>query len=145
MSQITCIGAGYVGGPTMAMLALHCPEHDFTVVDINEERIQRWSSDNLPIYEPGLLEVVRQARDRNLFFSNDIPTAIQQADIIFVAVNTPTKTFGEGAGKAADLQYWEKTARNILKHARQPEVIVVEKSTLGPYCGGNVTDSIFWF
>ena len=130
MSQITCIGAGYVGGPTMAMLALHCPEHNFTVVDINEERIQRWSSDNLPIYEPGLLEVVRQARDRNLFFSNDIPTAIQQADIIFVAVNTPTKTFGEGAGKAADLQYWEKTARDILTHARQPEVIVVEKSTL---------------
>ncbi len=68
MSQITCIGAGYVGGPTMAMLALHCPEHNFTVVDINEERIQRWSSDNLPIYEPGLLEVVRQARGRNLLF-----------------------------------------------------------------------------
>ena len=98
MSQIACIGAGYVGGPTMAMLALHCPEHNFTVVDINEERIQRWSSNNLPIYEPGLLEVVRQARGRNLFFSNDIPKAIQQADIIFVAVNTPTKAFGEGAG-----------------------------------------------
>jgi len=130
MSQIACIGAGYVGGPTMAMLALHCPEHNFTVVDINEERIQRWSSDNLPIYEPGLLEVVQQARGRNLFFSNDIPAAIQQADIIFVAVNTPTKAFGEGAGKAADLQYWEKTARDILTHARQPEVIVVEKSTL---------------
>jgi UDPglucose 6-dehydrogenase len=130
MSQIACIGAGYVGGPTMAMLALHCPEHRFTVVDINEERIQRWSSDNLPIYEPGLLEVVQQARGRNLFFSNDIPAAIQQADIIFVAVNTPTKAFGEGAGKAADLQYWEKTARDILTHARQPEVIVVEKSTL---------------
>ena len=130
MSHITCIGAGYVGGPTMAMLALHCPEHQFTVVDINEERIQRWDSDNLPIYEPGLLEVVRQARGRNLSFSTNIPKAIEKADIIFVAVNTPTKQFGEGAGKAADLQYWEKTARDILKHARRPEVIVVEKSTL---------------
>jgi UDPglucose 6-dehydrogenase len=130
MSNITCIGAGYVGGPTMAMLAKYCPEHQFTVVDINAERIRRWDSDNLPIYEPGLLAVVQEARGRNLSFSTDVHAAIQDADLIFVAVNTPTKMFGEGAGKAADLQYWEKTARDILEHARRPEVIVVEKSTL---------------
>jgi UDPglucose 6-dehydrogenase len=130
MANITCIGAGYVGGPTMAAIAKHCPEHQVTVVDINSERIARWDSDDLPIYEPGLLEVVQEARGRNLFFSTDIPQAIAEADILFVSVNTPTKMFGEGAGKAADLQYWEKTARDILQYARKPEVVVVEKSTL---------------
>ncbi len=130
MANITCIGAGYVGGPTMAAIAKHCPEHQVTVVDLNQARIDRWNTDDLPIYEPGLLEVVQEARGRNLFFSTDIPQAIAEADILFVSVNTPTKEFGEGAGKAADLQYWEKTARDILKHARRPEVVVVEKSTL---------------
>ena len=130
MSNILCIGAGYVGGPTMAMIAKNCPEHTVTVVDINRERIERWNSNDLPIFEPGLLEVVKQIRDKNLFFHTDIAGAIAEADIIFVSVNTPTKKFGEGAGKAADMQYWEKTARDILKNCRKPEVIVVEKSTL---------------
>ena len=130
MSNILCIGAGYVGGPTMAMIAKNCPEHSVTVVDINQERIERWNSNDLPIFEPGLLEVVQQTRGKNLFFHTDIAGAIAEADIIFVSVNTPTKKFGEGAGKAADLQYWEKTSRDILQNSRKPEVIVVEKSTL---------------
>ena len=130
MSNILCIGAGYVGGPTMAMIAKNCPEHTVTVVDINQERIERWNSNDLPIFEPGLLEVVQKTRDKNLFFHTDIAGAIAEADIIFVSVNTPTKKFGEGAGKAADLQYWEKTSRDILQNSRKPEVIVVEKSTL---------------
>ena len=130
MSNILCIGAGYVGGPTMAMIAKNCPEHTVTVVDINQERIERWNSNDLPIFEPGLLAVVQQTRGKNLFFHTDIAGAIAEADIIFVSVNTPTKKFGEGAGKAADLQYWEKTSRDILQNSRKPEVIVVEKSTL---------------
>ena len=130
MSNILCIGAGYVGGPTMAMIAKNCPEHKITVVDINQERIDCWNSDELPIYEPGLLDVVRLARGRNLFFQTDVAQAIIDAEIIFVSVNTPTKMFGEGAGKAADLQFWEKTARDILDNCRKPNVIVVEKSTL---------------
>ena len=130
MSNILCIGAGYVGGPTMAMIAKNCPEHKITVVDINQERIDCWNSDDLPIYEPGLLDIVRLARGRNLFFQTDIAQAITDAEIIFVSVNTPTKMFGEGAGKAADLQFWEKTARDILDNCRKPNVIVVEKSTL---------------
>ena len=107
---ILCIGAGYVGGPTMAIIADNCPEYKVIVVDKNEARIKAWQSDTLPIYEPGLDEVVKRARGRNLFFSTDIFGGIKEADIIFVSVNTPTKTFGAGAGKAADLQYWEKTA-----------------------------------
>ena len=130
MSNILCIGAGYVGGPTMAMIAKNCPEHSVNVVDINQERIECWNSNDLPIFEPGLLEVVQQTRGKNLFFHTDIAGAIAEADIIFVSVNTPTKMFGEGAGKAADLQYWEKTSRDILQNSRKPEVIVVEKSTL---------------
>jgi UDPglucose 6-dehydrogenase len=127
--KILCIGAGYVGGPTMAMIAAKCPEYKITVVDINEDRIAAWKSDNLPIYEPGLLEVVQTARERNLFFSTEINENIREADIIFVSVNTPTKTFGVGAGKAADLQYWEKTARNIVQ-ASESDKVIVEKSTL---------------
>ena len=130
MSNILCIGAGYVGGPTMAMIAKYCPEHTITIVDINQKRIDRWNSDDLPIFEPGLLEVVQQTRGKNLFFQTDIAGAISEADIIFVSVNTPTKKFGEGAGKAADLQYWEKTSRDILQNSRKLDVIVVEKSTL---------------
>jgi len=128
-SHILCIGAGYVGGPTMAMIAARCPHLKVTVVDINEARIAAWNSDDLPIYEPGLDDVVRAARGRNLFFSTDIAGAIRDADVIFVSVNTPTKTFGQGAGFAADLQYWEKTARQILAHSTRDK-IVVEKSTL---------------
>lgn len=127
--NILCIGAGYVGGPTMAMIAKKCPDRKVTVVDINAERIKAWQSDKLPIYEPGLAEVVRETLNRNLFFSTDVEKAIEEADIIFVAVNTPTKTFGEGAGCAADLQYWEKTARQI-KDCSKSDKIVVEKSTL---------------
>ncbi len=127
--NILCIGAGYVGGPTMAMIARKCPEIKVTVVDVNPERIAAWQSDTLPIYEPDLKEVVDACRGRNLFFSTDVDGAIAAADVIFVSVNTPTKTFGQGAGRAADLQYWEKTARQILAHSASDK-IVVEKSTL---------------
>ncbi|MGC9975930.1 MAG: nucleotide sugar dehydrogenase [Syntrophales bacterium] len=127
--NILCIGAGYVGGPTMAMIAYKCPQYRVTVVDINPFRIAEWNSDNLPIYEPGLDDIVRTTRGKNLFFSTDIEGGIRNNDIIFVSVNTPTKTFGAGAGMAADLQYWEKTARQILQHS-QSSKIVVEKSTL---------------
>ena len=129
MANILCIGAGYVGGPTMAVIARHCPEHRVVVVDINEAKIAAWQSDHLPIYEPGLEEIVFGIRGRNLLFSTEINRHIAEADVIFVSVNTPTKTFGQGAGKAADLQYWEKTARQILEHSTTPK-IVVEKSTL---------------
>ena len=127
--HVLCIGAGYVGGPTMAMIAAKCPTYKVTVVDINEARIAAWQTDELPIYEPGLLEVVQEARGRNLFFSTDVEAGIKEADIIFVSVNTPTKTFGRGAGKAADLQFWEKTARQIRECSTSSK-IVVEKSTL---------------
>jgi len=127
--NILCIGAGYVGGPTMAVIAAKCPQYKVTVVDIDKEKIHRWNSDNLPIYEPGLDELVKKTRDKNLFFSIEIEEGIKNADIIFVSVNTPTKTFGQGAGKAADLQYWERTARQILASADRSKIIV-EKSTL---------------
>jgi UDPglucose 6-dehydrogenase len=127
--NVLCIGAGYVGGPTMAVIADRSIGTTVHVVDINAARIAAWNSDELPIYEPGLLEVVKRARGRNLFFSTDIEAGIAAADIIFVSVNTPTKTFGEGAGRAADLQYWEKTARQILACSDRNKV-VVEKSTL---------------
>ncbi|HZR08664.1 MAG TPA: nucleotide sugar dehydrogenase [Myxococcales bacterium] len=127
--RILCIGAGHVGGPTMSVIAARCPQYEVTVVDVNPERVRAWQSDDLPIYEPGLLEVVREARGRNLFFGTDVAAAIDRAEVIFVSVNTPTKTFGEGAGKAPDLQYWEKTARTIVDASRANK-IVVEKSTL---------------
>jgi UDPglucose 6-dehydrogenase len=129
MANILCIGAGHVGGPTMAVIAKHCPEHRVVLVDINAAKIAAWQSDQMPIYEPGLKEIVLGARDKNLFFSTDIERHISEADIIFVSVNTPTKTFGQGAGKAADLRYWERTARQILESSTSPK-IVVEKSTL---------------
>jgi len=127
--RILCIGAGYVGGPTMAMIAAKCPQYKVTVVDINKDKINAWKSDDLPIYEPGLLEVVKQARGRNLFFTTELEKNIKELEIIFVSVNTPTKTFGEGAGKSADLQYWEKCARDI-RGAAESDKIIVEKSTL---------------
>lgn len=113
----------------MAVIADKCPHVDVTVVDINAARISAWNGPDLPIYEPGLDEVVRRARGRNLFFSTDIAGGIRESDIIFVSVNTPTKMFGEGAGRAADLQYWELTARQILANSRSNK-IVIEKSTL---------------
>lgn len=127
--RILCIGAGYVGGPTMAMIARKCADYTVTVVDVDAARIRAWQSDKLPIYEPGLDELVSVCRDRNLFFSEDVAGNIEQADIIFVSVNTPTKKSGHGAGRAPDLQYWEKTAREILSNAKTDK-IVIEKSTL---------------
>ncbi|RMF40129.1 MAG: UDP-glucose 6-dehydrogenase [Planctomycetota bacterium] len=127
--KICCIGAGYVGGPTMAMIAKQCPDIDVHVVDINPARIQAWNSDELPVYEPGLDDVVRQARGRNLTFSTQVEEAIAAADMIFISVNTPTKTFGMGAGRAANLEFVEKCARQIAKVSRGHK-IVVEKSTL---------------
>ena len=127
--DIVCIGAGYIGGPTMAVIALKNPGRKVYVVDIDRARIDAWNSENLPIFEPGLKEVVEQVRGRNLFFSTDIEGCIKKCDIIFVGVNTPTKMFGRGAGRASDLQYWEATARNIAKWAENDK-IVVEKSTL---------------
>lgn len=127
--KILCIGAGYVGAPSMIMIACKCPDYKVTVVDINHQRINAWNSDRLPVYEPGLDSLIRQSRGRNLFFSTDVEKGISENDIIFVCVNTPTKTFGAGAGMAADLQYWEKTARQILDNS-QSSKIVIEKSTL---------------
>jgi UDPglucose 6-dehydrogenase len=127
--NILCIGAGYVGGPSMAMIAYKCPDCRVTVVDISPERIDAWNSAELPVYEPGLDEIVKKTRGKNLFFAEDIENQIKENDIIFVSVNTPTKMFGAGAGMAADLQYWEKTARQILKYSQSPK-IVIEKSTL---------------
>lgn len=127
--RICCIGAGYVGGPTMAMIAAKCPDIRVDVVDLNEERIAAWNTDELPIYEPGLLEVVKQARGKNLFFSTETDEAIADADIIFVSVGTPTKTYGMGAGRAADLCYIEGAARMIARVAKGPKIIV-EKSTI---------------
>ena len=129
IKKILCIGAGYVGGPTMAVIAKHCPDIRVVVTDINAERVRAWQSGTPPIYEPGLDEILRAALGKNLSFSGEINRAIADAEMIFVSVNTPTKTFGQGAGRAADLQYWEQTARSILQHARG-ETIVVEKSTL---------------
>ena len=127
--KIVCVGAGYVGGPTMVVIANKCPDYKVTVVDISEERINAWNSDELPIYEPGLKDRVDKARGKNLFFSTDIDGNIAEADIIFVSVHTPTKTFGEGAGKASDLQYIEQTARRIKENSTSSKIIV-EKSTL---------------
>jgi len=126
--RILCIGAGYVGGPTMAVIASKCPRYSVTVVDVDQGRVDAWNSGKPPIYEPGLDEVVRQGLGRNLFFTTDIARGIRENDIIFVSVNTPTKTFGAGAGLAADLQYWELAARQILEHADSSK-IVIEKST----------------
>lgn len=127
--KVCCIGAGYVGGPTMAVIAQKCPHIEVTVVDINEQRIAEWNSDQLPIYEPGLDAVVQECRGKNLFFSSDVDKAILESDMIFLSVNTPTKTNGIGAGRAADLRYVENCARQIAKVA-QGDKIVVEKSTL---------------
>jgi len=132
VTKICCIGAGYVGGPTMAVIAQKCPHIQVIVVDLNEQRIKDWNdadTNNIPIYEPGLSEIVAEARGRNLFFSTDVETAIDEAQIIFISVNTPTKTYGIGKGMAADLKYIELCARQIAKVVKGDK-IVVEKSTL---------------
>lgn len=132
IKNICCIGAGYVGGPTMAVIAQKCPHIKVTVVDLNEKRITAWNDkdvNNIPIYEPGLSDVVAEARGRNLFFSTEVDKAIDEADMIFISVNTPTKTYGVGKGMAADLKYIELCARQIARVAKNDK-IVVEKSTL---------------
>lgn len=132
IKKICCIGAGYVGGPTMAVIAQQCPHIEVNVVDINPERIAAWNDENLdklPIYEPGLSEVVADARGRNLFFSTDIEKHIRESEMIFISVNTPTKTYGIGKGQAADLRFVELCARQIADLATEDK-IVVEKSTL---------------
>ncbi|MBL6590161.1 MAG: nucleotide sugar dehydrogenase [Flavobacteriaceae bacterium] len=131
VKNICCIGAGYVGGPTMAVIALKCPHINVTVVDANPEKIKAWNGplEKLPVFEPGLAEVVKEARGRNLFFSEDIAGNIEKAEMIFMAVNTPTKTQGEGAGMAADLRYIEACACDIAKYSKSDK-IVIEKSTL---------------
>ncbi|MBU2018035.1 MAG: UDP-glucose 6-dehydrogenase [Bacteroidetes bacterium] len=132
IKNICCIGAGYVGGPTMSVIAFKCPEIKVTVVDINEKRIAAWNDEDvskLPVYEPGLDEVVKQARGKNLFFSTEVDKAIDEADMIFISVNTPTKTYGIGKGMAADLKYIELCARQIASVAKTDKIIV-EKSTL---------------
>lgn len=132
IKNICCIGAGYVGGPTMAIIAQKCPSIIVKVVDINEERIAAWNNEDvakIPIYEPGLSEIVAESRGRNLFFSTEVDKAIDEADMIFISVNTPTKTYGVGKGMAADLKYIELCARQIARVAKTNK-IVVEKSTL---------------
>jgi len=132
IKNICCIGAGYVGGPTMSVIASQCPEIKVTVVDINKSRIDAWNNEDLsklPVYEPGLAEVVLGARNKNLFFSTDVESAIIEADMIFISVNTPTKTYGIGKGMAADLKYIELCARQIAEVATTDKIIV-EKSTL---------------
>jgi len=127
--KICCIGAGYVGGPTMAMIAHKCSDTEVTVVDLNAERIAAWNSGDLPIYEPGLEEIVSQNRDKNLFFSTDVEEKIRAADVIFISVNTPTKDYGSGSGQAADLRFVESCARGIAR-AGGGDKVVVEKSTV---------------
>ena len=132
IKNICCIGAGYVGGPTMAVIALKCPNIEVNVVDINKDKISLWNSDDLsklPVNEPGLAEIIKTTRNKNLFFSNNIDTAIKDAEIIFLAVNTPTIQEGPGKGKAADLKYIIKSAERISRVAKGKKIIV-EKSTL---------------
>src|SRR5690606_36293964 len=132
IKNICCIGAGYVGGPTMSVIAQQCPDINVTIVDINAQRIAAWNHEDLsklPVYEPGLDTVVAEARGRNLFFSTVVDGAIAAADMIFISVNTPTKTYGKGKGMAADLKYIELCARQIAAVAKDDK-IVVEKSTL---------------
>ena len=130
--KVCCIGAGYVGGPTMAVFANKCSNIQFKVVDINSERINAWNSKDLsklPIFEPGLEQLISKCREKNLFFTTDIESSISEADMIFLSVNTPTKTKGIGAGKASDLKWVEASARQIAEFSSS-HTIVVEKSTL---------------
>ena len=132
IKNICCIGAGYVGGPTMAVIADKCPDIQINVVDLNEERIMKWNEENLerlPIFEPGLAEIVGRCRGKNLHFSSAVNENIRNSDMIFISVNTPTKKYGLGAGKASDLKWVENCARQVANNA-SGHTIVVEKSTL---------------
>ena len=132
IKKICCIGAGYVGGPTMAVFAEYSPDIQIIVADINKLRINAWNdkdTSKLPIFEPGLEEIIIKRRNKNLFFTCNVEDAIKNADMIFISVNTPTKNKGIGAGKASDLKWVEESARQIAKFARS-HTIVVEKSTL---------------
>ena len=129
IKNICCLGAGYVGGPTMAMIAAKCPHIEVTVCDMNPARIDAWNSDTLPVYEPGLNEIVESARGKNLHFTTDLKPAIAAADLIFVCVGTPTKSYGIGAGRAADLRYIESAAR-LIAEVSEGNKIIVEKSTI---------------
>jgi len=132
IKNICCIGAGYVGGPTMAVIALKCPQIKVTVVDKNQDKIKAWNTKNLnslPVFEPGLKDIIKKVRDKNLFFSSDMKSAIDKSEMIFLAVNTPTKLSGEGKGMAADLKNIESSAKEIAKFSNNDK-IVVEKSTL---------------
>ena len=132
INSICCIGAGYVGGPTMAVIAKNCPDIKITVVDLNQERINLWNSDDLsliPIFEPGLQEIIKEVRNQNLFFTTDIKNSIQCADMVFISVNTPTKTKGIGAGRASDISWAEACTRQVAKYS-VGKTIVVEKSTI---------------
>ncbi|XP_064103203.1 UDP-glucose 6-dehydrogenase-like isoform X1 [Macrobrachium nipponense] len=138
VEKVCCIGAGYVGGPTCSVIAWKCPNIKVTVVDKSELRIKQWNSEKLPIYEPGLDKVVKECKGRNLFFSTDIDSAIKEADLIFISVNTPTKTYGIGKGRAADLKYVEACARKIAEVAENNK-IVVEKSTVPVRAAESIT------
>ncbi|XP_015921206.1 UDP-glucose 6-dehydrogenase [Parasteatoda tepidariorum] len=129
VNQICCIGAGYVGGPTCSVIANECPDIKVVVTDKNDARIRAWNSEELPVYEPGLFEIVKKCRGQNLFFTTDVDSAIRESDLIFISVNTPTKTFGFGKGRAADLRYIEAAARRIAEISKSSK-IVVEKSTV---------------
>jgi len=131
IKKVCCIGAGFVGGPTMAVIALKCPHLKITVVDVNVEKINAWNGElsKLPVYEPGLAEIIEEVRNVNLFFSTEVDKAIEESEMIFMAVNTPTKTSGPGKGYAADLQYVEKCSEQIAELSKSNKIIV-EKSTL---------------
>ncbi len=132
IKNICCIGAGYVGGPTMAVIAKKCPEINVTVVDLDEERIANWNNKDLsklPIFEPGLDLIIKECRNLNLFFTTNVKDSIANADMIFLSVNTPTKARGVGAGKASDLKWIEASARQVANFA-EGKTIVVEKSTI---------------
>ena len=132
IKKICCLGAGYVGGPTMAVIADKCPNLVVVVLDINEERINDWNNinlDKLPVYEPGLKDVIQRVRGKNLFFSTEIESVISESQMVFISVNTPTKIKGFGAGYASDLKWVEASARQVARYSRN-HTIVVEKSTL---------------
>ncbi|KAI0989886.1 hypothetical protein GJ496_008317 [Pomphorhynchus laevis] len=139
---IACFGAGYVGGPTCAVMAMKCPELSVYVVDINEDRINAWNSDNLPCYEPGLDHIVKLCRNRNLFFTTDFKSVIEKSQLIFISVNTPTKRTGFGQGRAPDMQYIDACTRLIAEYAKEPK-IVVEKSTVPVHAAKLISNILY--
>ena len=130
--NICCIGAGYVGGPTMAVIAYHCPKIKITIVDKNSKKIKQWngSTNNLPVKEPGLDKIVEKVRNRNLFFSSDIKKNIEESQMIFIAVNTPTAESGPAKGMGADLTNVIQTAKEIAKYSKTPKIIVEKLSLI---------------